>query len=252
MMGGFEVECTDVTHRLNALEFEKLVAKGDILKLTITESDITEKGQSDWLSKLIACVQILWLVVQLIGRGVQQLPVTPLELFTLGIIVCTLCTYAVFWYKPQNIQQPVLISTDKTLHELLSQRVYSRSYLAIDDGHAVTTTEEIGVLSLVVTVSALFGACHIIAWNFSFPSLIEQLLWRISSIFCMALPLVIIIFSYVHPDIRYGIAYLFAVGLILMYFLARLTLLVEVFVSLRSVPAGVYQTVDWSLYIPHL
>jgi hypothetical protein len=37
-----------------------------------------------------------------------------------------------------------------------------------------------------------------------------------------------------------------------LYVLVRTYLLVEVFVSLRSVPAGVYQTVNWSLYFPHL
>jgi hypothetical protein len=39
--------------------------------------------------------------------------------------------------------------------------------------------------------------------------------------------------------------------LLFLYFLARVYLLVAIFISLRSVPAGVYQTVNWSLYFPH-
>jgi hypothetical protein len=36
------------------------------------------------------------------------------------------------------------------------------------------------------------------------------------------------------------------------YVLARLYLLVEVFIAFRSMPTGVYQSVDWSKYFPYV
>jgi len=40
--------------------------------------------------------------------------------------------------------------------------------------------------------------------------------------------------------------------LFFLYALARAYLLVAMLTSLRSVPADVYETVNWSLYFPHL
>jgi hypothetical protein len=37
----------------------------------------------------------------------------------------------------------------------------------------------------------------------------------------------------------------------LVYFLARIYLLVEVFFGLRAVEAGVFLTVNWNQYLPH-
>ena len=41
-------------------------------------------------------------------------------------------------------------------------------------------------------VACIFGAMHLIAWQFSFPSHVEQLLWRIGSLTITALPLLVL------------------------------------------------------------
>ena len=196
-------------------------------------------------------------MVQLIGRGVQHLPTTPLEFFTLGIVVCTLFTYTVFWYAPQDIRQPVLISTDKPLCEFFNRGVPSRSrvhfFEPVTGVRNHNQREKLGIAISAGIVASLFGVCHILAWNFSFPSSIEQLLWRIASVFCIVLPVGVIVLAYngyvsLNPDIVVWSV----ISILLIYCLVRVILLVEVFASLRSIPAGVYQTVDWSLYIPHL
>ena len=38
----------------------------------------------------------------------------------------------------------------------------------------------------------------------------------------------------------------------IVYVAARLTLIIEVFTCLRSMPDGVYENVNWTTYIPHL
>lgn len=56
-----------------------------------------------------------------------------------------------------------------------------------------------GVATLVgICLTCLvFGACQVIAWNCSFPSCAEKLLWRIISISCSTLPLLLLPLSQV-------------------------------------------------------
>jgi hypothetical protein len=106
-------------------------------------------------------------------------------------------------------------------------------------------------LCLAAVITGIFGACHLIGWDFLYPSSVEQLLWRISSTFCAVTPILILMIALVIADDHdyWDIPYL---TFLFPYFLARVYLLVAIFFSLRSVSAGVYQTVNWSLYFPHL
>ena len=94
-----------------------------------------------------------------------------------------------------------------------------------------------------------FGACHLIGWDFLYPSSVEQLLWRIFSISCVVIPLLVLfllIFEYTDfSDSLFGGCLSCLVFLLLvLYLLARAYLIVAIFRSLRSVPAGVYETVN--------
>ncbi|KAN0070424.1 hypothetical protein V8E54_011293, partial [Elaphomyces granulatus] len=89
----------------------------------------------------------------------------------------------------------------------------------------------------------IFAACHLIGWDFLYPS-VEQLLWRISSISCVVIPF---LFSLAYlgnagKEFKKSVIYLVSAQ-IFLYVLARIYLLVAIFTSLRSVPAGVYETV---------
>ena len=98
-------------------------------------------------------------------------------------------------------------------------------------------------LSAVIT--GIFGACHLIGWDFLYPSSVEQLLWRISSVFCSVTPFLLLILLWFRGDHNSLILDLIIYLTSLFYFLARAYLLVAIFVSFRSVSAGVYQMVDW-------
>src|ERR1700740_297284 len=110
--GGFEMQCTDGNHRLSLTEIKDLITREviPVSSIAITEEEISGRSKTDQLSKLITCLQILWFIIQLIGRAVQHLPTTNLELFTLGIVVCSLGTYAAFWRRPQDIRLPITIA----------------------------------------------------------------------------------------------------------------------------------------------
>jgi len=111
-------------------------------------------------------------------------------------------------------------------------------------------------------VAMIFGAIHCIAWSFHFPSRTEQMFWRISSIVIVSTPtfytlllLLKVVFSShwvsLHSLPKWVRALLLTFSLTL-YVLARVTLLVLAVTSLRSLPSGAYQTVNWTTYIPHV
>lgn len=134
---------------------------------------------------------------------------------------------------------------------------------------------------LTVFFCLLFGGLHCLAWNFHFPTPIERLLWRICSIIISAsIPaswltstLVSFVLKRLFPHVWYGhvqsesyfrsttgrvsvrdwLAFhrvIHAIGLVL-YVLARLYLIAEMFSSLRSQPSGAYITVEWTNFWPH-
>ncbi|KAN0072100.1 hypothetical protein V8E54_009829 [Elaphomyces granulatus] len=267
-MGGFEIQCTDATHRLRIAEIKYLITSGalPVSSIAVTEEEISDRSKTDRLSRLITCLQILWFVVQLTGRAVQRLSTTGLELFTLGIVVYSLGTYAAYWRRPQDIHLPITlpVGTGKSLHDVFGEPISPRAKVAWGDIDRDSSSLSFS-LCLTAGITGIFGACHLIGWDFLYPSSVEQLLWRISSTFCVAIPFLLALLVYTdrgQDDEDFGIftlvwsvRYLVRMSLLSLAFLhtlARVYLLVAVFISLRSVPAGVYQTVNWSLYIPHL
>lgn len=72
-------------------------------------SDVRDKGKSSVLAKLIICGQVGWMVLQLIGRRVSQLPMTLLELHTLIHIIIAVIIFWLWWYKPLDVGEPIVL-----------------------------------------------------------------------------------------------------------------------------------------------
>lgn len=115
-----------------------------------------------------------------------------------------------------------------------------------------------------------YGAIHVAAWNYFFPTPLEQLFWRMSSVwvtFCAALWLVTNLLARAFPLIdRTWVAYnerrlgrlnaMISTLLCLLcgvsYIVSRIYIVGESFVSIKIVPRGVYDTTGWSQVFPHL
>lgn len=67
---------------------------------------IDDKSKADFLGKSLAILQALWIVIQCIGRLVARLPLTLLEIITLGHVFCALVMYSFWWHKPLDIKTP--------------------------------------------------------------------------------------------------------------------------------------------------
>lgn len=126
---------------------------------------------------------------------------------------------------------------------------------------------------------AIFGMIHCLAWNFEFPSPVEQILWRISSsiisglcIFITIAALGYIIYkSLNHQDkpkggrdgnVRnsangdqshsFNITEVVCSILAMCFVLTRISLITLSFMGLRALPASAFDAIQWSGFIPHI
>ncbi|KAI5820310.1 hypothetical protein BZA77DRAFT_372432, partial [Pyronema omphalodes] len=134
-------------------------------------------------------------------------------------------------------------------------------------------------ISGATILSLIYAGCHATAWNSHFPSFTERYLWRIACIFIAAGgPILLVLIAVYHvvdsfvsfledhvfhcriyeiiPDLpRVSVLIAFWVlprGCILLYTSSRIFIIVEAFISMRSLPAGAYDSVDWIEIIPHV
>ena len=119
-------------------------------------------------------------------------------------------------------------------------------------------------------VGAIFGSIHCVAWNFDFPSQVEQIMWRIASLTLVGVCLSIVVgvqirnWSQTHWNAAeggsltqslWGLLYLRRnISFIptIIYPIARLTLLILALLSLRHLPDSALRTVTWTKFIPHI
>lgn len=73
------------------------------------KEEIDDLSKADIFTKLFACVQSIWLVVQSIARVLDGLPITQLELATMALVFCALIMYALWWNKPFGVERPATI-----------------------------------------------------------------------------------------------------------------------------------------------
>ncbi|KAK4938523.1 hypothetical protein LTR10_021055 [Elasticomyces elasticus] len=78
----------------------------------VTEQFISDKSKANSLAKALVVIQAGWLIVECIGRSVAGLPITLLEINTVAHVVCALIMYALWWHKPLNISDPIVIKGD--------------------------------------------------------------------------------------------------------------------------------------------
>ena len=131
-----------------------------------------------------------------------------------------------------------------------------------------------GGLIAALTVCMFYGAAHTTAWKFAFPTNVERLLWRVAcvdtigGVISLLAIFSIVVFLHEHDSkmllraffarekgimpLLYRMLIIVGVVNVPFFMLSRLYIIVETFISLRHVQWGVYATVNWTDYIPHL
>lgn len=78
----------------------------------IYEGQILDKSKADGLAKFLVVVQASWMIIQTLARVHQKLPVTLLEINTMGHVVCAFALYGLWWSKPLDVEDPTIIPNE--------------------------------------------------------------------------------------------------------------------------------------------
>lgn len=249
---------------------------GIIKKLpSITEDEVSDHGKSDFFVKGLALVQVTWLIVQISVRAHAHLPVTLLEIATVAFSISTFLTYIFLWSKPQDVTIPFYIKGHRrpTMEEMIrlalrgpSAHLVIRPKVCLSESSAHGASSEapgfIGLIHGAGITAVIFGCIHLIAWNFSYPTPVERLLWRIASIGMTGLPIAACLTMIgthrlirnieMRNSNRKQILYcISALPLAILYILARLYILVEIFRSLFFLPPRAFLSTG-TPRIPHI
>lgn len=233
---------------------------------------IDDHAKSNSLVKIVACIQALWLVLQVISRVCRHQAVTLLEVSTSAYVACALTAYVAWWKRPQNATLPIMIPcSDEDFPERRTKGLlYFRDVgfseyfwagqiwflpLFTEDGRAFT------FVCLIYLCPAIFGAIHVASWNIRLLSNVEQWLWRASALYCCTAGLLYLLLVCIpmicsqlfwigkrtYDQIRLETAFVITS----LYVLVRLFMIAEAFASLRALPPSAYESVHWSSFIPH-
>jgi hypothetical protein len=253
-MGGVELEFNDCTETLgcnshgvfdsdDAVDIFQRAVQLKVLDVKfISAEDVRIRAKTNHLIKALICLQASWLVTQVIGRAVERLPITTLEVVTVGYVVCALIHYACLWYKPQDAEVRININCRSFTRAQFKQQITTLPHCSF----RLVWYE----IAFTCAIGCSFGAVHCTAWNFFFATFAESMTWRVASLLTMVIPplFTLCLLNYGIPDWREGLAS----PLLFLYIPVRLYLMVEPFVAFRSVPVGIFYTVNWSNWIPHV
>ncbi|KAI9866389.1 MAG: hypothetical protein M1813_001511 [Trichoglossum hirsutum] len=318
-MGGFMLESPDFpTFPIDGQQLCYLVEQKYLPFPDVTEKTIWDKNKADGFARAITIVQIGWFCIQCIGRAIQHLQISTLELTTLTFIFCTLCTFFFWNHKPLDAETHIVLRTETPIAEILVKagdvacKPYSRTpldfvkprrsrtsllslfwlVLAILLGFDMEsknrpikafgeskTTPPRGLRFTDICFGLVFAftylGLHLVAWNFTFPTTVERILWRSASLTLLGLLVSYFICNgigvmYPGPvaQICFGkeaetifeisnaapvwSKYVAFAPVLICYGVARAYVLLEGFIGLRALPVGVYTSVDWSNFIPHI
>jgi hypothetical protein len=176
------METNGIFYQIDALETLRRAAQLNILSIrSISAEDIRKRAKTSYLIKALVCLQPSWLVAQVIGRAIVELPITTLEVVTVGYVVCALITYFCWWQKPQDAELSITVNCKNLTKANFQEQVKA---FGAADRYVVGWWET----PLICLVCATFGAVHCMAWNFSFLTSVENLTWRAASVLTVVIP----------------------------------------------------------------
>jgi squalene monooxygenase len=307
--GGFVLETPGFPRfPVNATSIYYLCSNKWIEPPTISKENIWDRSKADLLAKGFAFTQAGWVILQICGRAAQNLTITPLELFTAAFIIPSLATVYFWASKPQNVAEPTIIRVDWPISELLIAAGDAAKDPSVDTpmdfvekpvwqgwrrlpsllhygGLTKRPLERIpndyspppptGIEATTVwVVSVVHALIHVLGWWFPFPTPIEAIIWRASSLTL----LVVMAIGGVVPVISTQPWFDFSFSMLwiwvreakrqtwvrrrlfstvvdiayVLYIIARIFILVEMFLVFRAMPEDVYIIPEWTWVWPHV
>ncbi|KAF2134702.1 hypothetical protein P153DRAFT_392026 [Dothidotthia symphoricarpi CBS 119687] len=322
-MGGFVLHTQDDSKPfpLNAAQLHWLVHHKYIEYPTISKQEVWDKSKQDTFTKVVTAFQVSYLIIQCTARAARGLDITTLELNALAIVVCSLMTSYAWLHKPADVHTPVHIYSTKALKDMIGNLDWELTPLDHVDlnGPAYSVNVQpfmkmpvipperpiqripndgfpmnpYGVQEyLLCFATLLFTGIHVAGWNSDFPTAVERLLWRISSLVLFGITVAFWVFETVASWTRLGrwrILYLYLVDteglekhrtrmkrrqtlqpkrkmselpltwefamiapMAIIYGVARSYLFVGAFAELRCASATAFVSVEWTDFIPNI
>lgn len=191
-----------------------------LANLVLSKEEIQDKSSADWLSKSLAILQVIWVILNVITRHITGLPVTQLEIATVAFAVMAVLIYLANWWKPKDISKPHVLIHDgdepPAIEDSIEERRRRQSFAewlryperrqapeligqrVPNDFVCLKNTQPV-LLYLMGVSSLLFGSLHCLAWQSEFPTQVELLCWRTASLISAVLPIVTLAISAVPP-----------------------------------------------------
>ena len=272
---------------LSLQDIEDLVRR-DVIEYPIASRDeINDRSKGDAVTKALVVLQTTWFLLQCVARGSQRLALTELELATAAFALLNAITYAIWWNKPLDVQCPIKVrrkgaqqaadggdilpgadQANGPRHSFWRKafeklRDIGDSFVAMMDMHRSGAHDAFFVVGErwddihptsvlgAILMALVFGGIHCVAWSFTFPSYIEHLLWKISSVAITGIPLVFTVTTLSTVFFDKSLPWSAHLPLLVFYVFFRVSLLVLSLTTLRSLPPSALQNVKWTTFIPH-
>nr|OQO22422.1 hypothetical protein B0A51_13240 [Rachicladosporium sp. CCFEE 5018] len=263
-MGGYAIsqrgdsENREIVHLWQASFVHSLEQDpASVLPQLLSDDEIADRSKSDFFTKTVVVFQICYFCITLFTRWTKQLPVTPLEVATIAYTTCSIFTYSLYLYKPQGATIVAMVAhCDTKLPEPLSlvlkgELVSTRTSILQPIGNGDHPPGVAGGLGaeLMLLTSALFGAVHLAAWDSTFPSTIERWIWRVAAMITMLALAPAWLWSSLDDTGTRDKSTMLIMPMV-VYPLARLVLIVEMFRSLAYLPPDAF-IATWTSNVPH-
>ncbi|KAL8951766.1 MAG: hypothetical protein Q9222_002287 [Ikaeria aurantiellina] len=319
-MGGFVLQPRDSTaFPINSKQLHWLIKRGYVEYPTMTAEEVWDKSKADGFQKSLTCLQTGWFIIQIVGRAIQHLPITTLEITTLSFVLCTLVMFSQWANKPLDVESSTILTSSKSTADILKEAgsiakdPYKQTPLDFIDNQSPSWLTEVqphlrfrtgpqmrplprftndrfpvigagpdAVFLFLFTMA--YCGLHFVAWSFSFPTPLERYLWRAASIAIGACAFIFWVCETYQDGHRLGRwerwyakivtsekdgrintmekarrnrrfipvwEVIVMTPVTLVYTVARTYIVIEVFLSQRSLPVGAFESVQWSEFVPH-
>ena len=129
IMGGFQLDCPAPCTQLGFPQSSLMFQAGGVVtprgfKIIlgheaniipdVSIKEIRDKSKASSLAKALLIWQVLWFCIAGLTRLVQHLPLSLFEVMTFAHGVCTLMACFLWWSKPKDVNEPIVISGGKS------------------------------------------------------------------------------------------------------------------------------------------
>lgn len=121
-MGGLLLHCPDFRpFPIDAQQLFYMIENHYLEYPNINERTIWDRNKADGFTRALTLIQIVWFLVGCLGRSLQDLSLTTLELSTLAFIFCTVNTFFFWRHKPLDVVTPIVLPCSTSIEDIVAK-----------------------------------------------------------------------------------------------------------------------------------